>query len=281
MSRLGTVLTTLTLSACVAEAVTLPVAELGTTLQASLAAAELALGSTQAPDPARGPWEDVADLAFLPGGGGVIAEGALRFSWRLNLRNQGLDHDQLESDLQAAAEVLGALELPGCEFMELDVYEVETAFANEPGRFTLAVAPGAGQVLVGVYDPRSAEPGLGAIVLTPLASAAERRALVAHELAHHAHYACHLSGDSEDFAESIEALFHSPQAPERLAVAAPVHSRAPARTAPTPTPVAQVAAASPPRTQAAPVSPAARARAMSRAKANRAHAQRTRARGQR
>jgi len=222
----ATVLTTAALTACAAQAVPLTVpklgpavGELGTAVEATLVAAEQALARTLPPDPGRGPWRNVADLDFLPGGGGVVEEGPVRFSWRLNLRNQGLDHDTMAAELTAAAQALAGLELQACEVMEIDIYEVETAYANESGRFDLAMEPGAGQVLVGVYDPRNLEPGLAAIVLTPLPSPVERQALVAHELAHQVHNACHLSGDSEAFAERVEALFHSPRSPDRLASA--------------------------------------------------------------
>ncbi len=237
MTRLVPLLSAAALTACALQAVELPVTELSDTFEATLAAAELALAAdTAMPDPGRGPWRNVADLAFLPGGGGVIEEGPLRFSWRLNLRNLGLDHDTLEADLQVAAEALGQLDLGVCDVAEIDLYEVETAFANETGRFNLALEPGAGQVLVGVYDPRSLEPGLAAIVLTPLSAASERRALVAHELAHHAFEACHLEGDSEEFAEGIEALFHGPDHDHHQRVAtAPTRRAAPTATAEEPT----------------------------------------------
>jgi hypothetical protein len=234
MSRLATVLTTAALTAGAAQAVTLPDELAGTledTLAATMAAAETVLAAPAMPNPGRGPWTNVADLAFLPGSGGVIEEGALRFSWRLHLRNLGLDHDGVEADLLLAAQALADLPLQACNVTEIDIYEVETTFANEPGRFDLALEPSVGQVLVGVYDPRSLEPGLAAIVLTPLNSPTERRALVAHELAHHVHTACHLAGDSEEFAESVEALFQTSRAPERLA-SAPTGNAPPTRSAP-------------------------------------------------
>ena len=244
MSRLVSVLTPVVLTACAAEAIPLPMQGLAHSLEATLAVAEAALSTAQ-PDPQRNTWSNVADLAFLPAGGGVIEEGDLRFTWRFHQRNLGLTHDELASDLQEAARALGALELSECEPTEIDIYEVETDYANEAGRFDLAMEPGAGEVLIGVYDPRSLEPGLAAIVLTPLSSASDRRALVAHELAHHAHTACHLPGNSEVFAESIEALFHGPNTPKRLAHSPSRAPAPPAAVTPEPSPKASSSRPSP------------------------------------
>jgi hypothetical protein len=185
-----------------------------------------------------------------------VTAGQLQFSWQLHLRNQGMDHGGIEADLKAAASVLSQAGLNSCDTTVIDIYEIETAFANEAGRFNLAMEPGFGHVLVGVYDPRSLDPGVAAIVLTPVDTAAERRALVAHELAHHTHNACHLSGDSEAFAESIEAVFRESRSPERLAAA-------PTRVQP------QRPAAAPPQR---PMPSSGRAPALSRSQARRAQA---------
>ncbi len=273
MSRIPLMISLLGLTACTLDSASRTDLDLPDELETRLVVAGEALSKLHAAmTPMRGTreqqrdsWAAVDDLVFLDAGNGSIQQGGLRFTWSLYLRNQGLDAATVESDLEAAAGVMGQLDLDACEPTEIEIYEVEAAYANEPGRFNLAQEPARDQQLVGVYDPRSLEPGVAAIMLTNLGSNAAQRALVAHELAHHVHHACGLGGDSEDFAEEIEAAFQKEPRPQRVATRAPLSTQNVQNT-----PAAPIARR-PDRPVATRPSPAAaRSRAMMRARGRRA-----------
>ncbi len=239
MDRLVVLLSALGLAACSAQT-PLQTLELPAALELRLSEAvdvveSLALDRVVLGEP--GPWAPVSDIAFLAGGSGELASGPLVFTWSLHSRNLGLTEPVLTEHLEAATAALGRLDLPACEPAHIEVFEVETALANQDDRFNLAREPGAEEVLVGVYDPRSLTPAQAAIVLTPV-TPAELGPLVAHELAHHAFEACGLDGDSEAFAELVEGLVRpEPQLtpsrdPVRVAAADPPAALAPARVPP-------------------------------------------------
>ena len=135
MSRIPLMISLLGLPACTLDSASRTDLYLPDELETRLVVAGEALSKLHAAmTPMRGTreqqrdsWAAVDDLVFLDAGNGSIQQGGLRFTWSLYLRNQGLDAATVESDLEAAAGVMGQLDLDACEPTEIEIYEVEAA----------------------------------------------------------------------------------------------------------------------------------------------------------
>ena len=154
----------------------------------------------------------VDDVDFTEVASGRIERGAIALDWSFQSRDLGWTTFDMERGIPASLRRIEALakdkgwDTSSCEAVALEVYELESRIANQAGRFELEERPGPDEVLAGVYDPRPFVAGEVAIVLTPTQAVAQRRTLLAHELAHLAHDVCGWPGDSEDFAEEAERM---------------------------------------------------------------------------